>query len=110
MKLAAAIGVVLALLSGVTGVARAGESAQEDADLNLIPPSPQTPPVSATPVAPDALQKIFLEDAYTQTWLRSSLVPVPPPPSPRWEERLLFDARKAWEIGAGLRFTYSGRL
>ena len=110
MRFAQGIGVVLALLFAVNGTAQAGENAQEDMDLNLIPPSPRMPPMATTPVAPDALQKIFLEDAFTQSWLDDSLVPAPPPRTPRWEERLLLDVRKAWDIGAGLRFTYSGRL
>lgn len=103
-------GIVLALLVAVSGAARAGEAAHEDEDLNLIPAAPPTSAATATPLASDALHKIFVEDAFTQSWLEGSLVPVPPPRTPRWEERLLFDIRQAWDIGRGLRFTYSGRL
>src|SRR2546429_481419 len=109
MKLEPQIVVVLALLFVASGAARAGESAQEDKDLSLIPPPPPTPPV-ATPVTSGASQKIFLEDAGTQSWLEDRLVPAPPPPDARWEERALFDVRKEWHVGDGLRLTYSGRV
>jgi len=109
MKLEPQIVVVLALLFVASGAARAGESAQEDKDLSLIPPPPPTPPV-ATPVTSGTSQKIFLEDAGTQSWLEDRLVPAPPPPDARWEERALFDVRKEWHVGDGLRLTYSGRV
>jgi hypothetical protein len=110
MRIGQPIAVGLALLAAVSGVARAGESTQEDNDLNLIPPSVQMSQVTATPITSDGIQKIFVEDAFTQSWLEGGLVPVPPPPTPRWEERVLFDLRKEWHVAENLRFTYSGRL
>ncbi|HYL02231.1 MAG TPA: hypothetical protein VEU54_02330 [Steroidobacteraceae bacterium] len=90
------------------GTARAGETVPaEDEDLSLIPPPPTSP--AAAP-ATGALRKIFLEDAFTQSWLQSALVPEPPPPDPRWEERALLDVRREWHAGRDLRLTYSGRL
>jgi hypothetical protein len=100
---------VLALFLVLSKAALAGESAQEDKDLSLIPPPPQTSP-AAPAVASDASQKIFLEDAGTLSWLEDGLVPAPPPPTPRWEERALLDVRKEWHAGDGLRLTYGGRL
>jgi hypothetical protein len=110
MTLAARIIAVLALLLVASGTARAGESDPEDKDLNLIPPSSPTPSAGAPPVASGALQKIFLENAVTQSWLEDGLVPAPPPPAPRWEGRALLDVRKEWLLGSGVRLTYSGRL
>jgi hypothetical protein len=111
MTFAPGIVALLALLLLAGGAARAGESDPEDKDLNLIPPSAPTPPGAAAAAASDARQKIFLEDAVTQSWLDHGLGPAPPPPStPRWEERALLDVRKEWHVGADLRLTYSGRL
>lgn len=98
---------VLALGGGVAG---AGEGGQEDRDLILIPPATQTAVAPDTPVAAGTGRKIFLEDAFTQSWLQSGLVPAPPPHSPRWEERGLLDVRSEWRLGPALRVTYSGRL
>jgi hypothetical protein len=111
MKHAAPIVAVLALLVAVSAAARAGDPPAEDKDLNLIPPSAETPPAAAAPVASGALQRIFLEDAATGSWLESNLLPSPPPPpQPRWEERALLDLRREWHVGEGLRLLYSGRL
>ncbi|MGH8131636.1 MAG: hypothetical protein ACRETP_00145, partial [Steroidobacteraceae bacterium] len=78
-------------------------------DLSLIPPPPAAP-APAAPPATGALQKVFLEDVFTQSWLQGGLVPAPPPPDPRWEERALLDVRREWHAGRDLHFTYSGRL
>lgn len=110
MRLEPPIVVALALLLVASGAATAGEGAEEDKDLSLIPPSPQAAPAAATPVTSGALQKIFFEDAVTQSWLEGGLVPAPPPAAPRWEERALVDVRKEWHVREGLRVTYSGRL
>jgi hypothetical protein len=102
--------VALALLFVASGTARAGESDQEDKDLNLIPPPAKTPAAPAAPVAAGGVQKIFLENAVTESWLQGSPVPAPPPPTPRWQERALFDVRRDWRVDEALRFSYSGRL
>ena len=108
MRLGSPVVSAMALLLVANGVAWAGESAQEDKDLSLIPQLTQASP--ATPIASGALQKIFLEDAVTLSWLEGGLVPAPPPAAPRWEERALVDVRKEWHVREGLRLTYSGRL
>ena len=100
----------LALLLAARALARAADPPQEDRDLDLIPSSAQTPPAGAAPAAAGALRKIFLEDAATASWLEDPLVPVPPPPTPRWEERALLDVRSEWRLPDDLRLTYSGRL
>jgi hypothetical protein len=83
----------------------------EDKDLNLIPPSSETPPGSLPPVTSVGLRRIFLEDAVTGSWLQNDVLPAPPPPAqPRWEQRALLDVRSNWHIGDRLRLTYSGRL
>jgi hypothetical protein len=101
---------VLALLLAAGAAARAADPPPEDTDLNLIPPATEAPPAAATPAAAGALRKIYLEDAVTSSWLASALVPAPPPPAPRWEERALLDARSEWHLGDKLRLAYSGRL
>ena len=110
MRLESQLVVALALLLVVSGAAGAGESPPEDQDLSLIPPSPQAAPASAAPAASGALQKIFLENAVTQSSLKGRFAPAPPPRTPRWEERALLDVRKEWHAGDDLRLTYSGRL
>ena len=92
------------------GAARAGEGGQEDKDLSLIPPAVQTSPAPDGPVGGSTGRKIFVEEAFTQSWLRSALVPAPPPATPSWQERALLDMRSEWQVGQALRLTYSGRL
>jgi len=102
---------VLALLLTARATVGVADPPTEDKDLNLIPSSTETPPADATPVASGALQRIFLEDAVTGSWLENDLLPAPPPPpQPRWEERALLDVRSEWHAGNDLLLTYSGRL
>jgi hypothetical protein len=101
----------LALLIAAGAVARAGDPPPENKDLDLIPASAGAPPpAAADPAASGALRKIFLEDAITGSSLENPSVPVPPPPTPRWEERALLDVRSDWKVADGLRLAYSGRL
>lgn len=103
--------VALLLTVWACAAARAGDGPpEEDRDLNLIPQTAPTTPQPDTPLAAGALQKIYVEEAVTGSWLQSSLVPAPPPLPPRWEQRALLDARKEWHLGEALRFVYSGRL
>jgi hypothetical protein len=100
------------LLAASTGaVAGAAEAPpDEDRDLSLIPQAaPRTPPANG-PLAAGALQKVYLEDAVTGSWLEDGDVPAPSPPPPRWEERALLDVRKEWHVDDHLRIAYSGRL
>ena len=105
-------GLALLLAASVVAsfAAHAGDPPPQDKDLDLIPPSAAAPPAAAPPAASGALKRIFLEDAVTGSWLTDPLVPVPPPLTPRWEERGLLDARSEWHVGDSLRLTYSGRL
>jgi hypothetical protein len=106
----AVLALLLAASAAASALAHAGDPPPEDKDLDLIPHSAGTPPAAAAPAASGALRRIFLEDAVTGSWLTDPLVPVPPPPTPRWEERALLDARSEWRVGDDLRLTYSGRL
>jgi hypothetical protein len=97
--------------AAATLIASAPALAQENNDLNLIPESVQQAPPAPAPEQPiDQNQRIYLENAATLSARRAELVPVPPPASPDWEERLFLDARKDWRLTPDLDFTYSGRL
>ena len=103
---------LLAVAAGIPASAAAG--VEEDKDLNLIPQPAQTSqpsPPAETAAPAGAARKIFLENAFTQSWLQGGIVPAPPPPpAPRWEERALLDAKREWDLGHALRLSYSGRL
>jgi hypothetical protein len=97
----------------LSAAALADEKGDENKDLDLIPQAAQASP--ATPAeAPGAkagaASKIFLENAFTQSWLRAPAVAFPPPQSPAWQERLLLDVRKEWRPASDLSLNYSGRL
>jgi hypothetical protein len=81
-------------------------AAQSDSDLALIPPDSQSPP---KPGDSRSGQNIYLEDAATAVSLRDDL-PVPAPSSYDWQERLLLDARDAWEVGRSTRLILSDRF
>ncbi|MEJ0026381.1 MAG: hypothetical protein WDN01_10165 [Rhizomicrobium sp.] len=81
----------------------------DDADLGRIPP-PANP---SAPLAPAAsLTGIYyVQDDLASYAVRSALaVPLPPAPSPSWEERLFLDARLQWRLNDALSLHYSGRL
>jgi hypothetical protein len=86
--------------------------ADENQDLNLIPPSvQQAPPAPAVePVTHDPRQTIYLENAFTLDSGRSLLVPTPPPGTPNWQQLLFLDIRKEWALGGDASVAYSGRL
>ena len=87
-------------------------AADEDSDLNLIPPAAQAPPPAIAPVpATNATQRNYLEDAFTVTPLRNNLlVPFPPPTPASWEDRLFLDSRDEWNLGNNVTLDYSGRF
>jgi hypothetical protein len=87
-------------------------AAEEDKDLDLIPPAAQQAPPAAVPASPgSAAQRNYVEDAISVTPLRDSLaVPFPPPTPASWEDRLFLDSRDEWRIGDGVTLTYSGRF
>ena len=54
---------------------------------------------------------IYLQNDVIGTARRNDLiVPFPPPPPARWEERLFADARFDWSLGEDLRFVFSDRF
>ncbi|HEY7888616.1 MAG TPA: hypothetical protein VIC29_10355 [Steroidobacteraceae bacterium] len=81
-------------------------SAQSDGDLSLIPPDSQSPPKVRDSRSG---QNLYLENALTAVWLRNEL-PVPAQPSYDWQERLLLDARTAWNVGPATRLIFSDRF
>ena len=87
-------------------------AADEDTDLNLIPPAAQAAPPAVVPVpASSATQRNYLEDAFTFTPLRNDLlVPYPPPTPASWEDRLFLDSRDEWNLGNNVTLDYSGRF
>jgi hypothetical protein len=96
-----------------SGVALAAQQADENKDLDLIPQAAQAPgPAAAPPPAlgSQAPAKIFVENAFTQSWRRGGIVAFPPPEASAWQERLLLDARDQWRVGSDISLTYSGRL
>jgi len=83
--------------------------AGEDDDLGLLPQSSPTAVPRSAPTA--ATSRLFVENAATFSSVRGGLlVPAPPPFTPRWEERLLADARIEWPVATNAHMTYSGRL
>jgi hypothetical protein len=105
---------VLMLAAGLVSVmARADEPAGENKDLDLIPTAAETPsgPPAQAPAQAGTTKKLYLENTFTQSWAQGGLlVPVPPPPSSAWEERLLFDVRAEWRLGHDVGLVYSGRV
>jgi len=87
--------------------------ADEDKDLDLIPKAAQQP-ASSSPEAPRAsasAHRLYLENAFSLSWLGDGLlVPSPPPKPARWQERLFVDLRDEWSLGSRVRLFYSGRL
>jgi hypothetical protein len=100
-------GLALALL-----VAMPAFAANEDQDLNLIPPAAEAPAAAPAPVpAASATQRNFVEDAISLTPVRGNLaVPYPPPAPASWEDRLFVDSRDEWTLGDHVTFSYSGRF
>jgi len=104
-----------AFLLLLVGVALAA-NADENKDLELIPQAPAPAQTAGTAetaepsAAPASKAKIYLENAFTQSWLRSTAVPFPPPQPSAWEERALLDVRDQWRVAPRLSLAYSGRL
>lgn len=100
----------LALLGLALGDAAA--MADENSDLDLIPEAagqPQAPAAVSPSDAPN--QRIYLENAFTDSARRGELlVPFPPPRPATWQERLFLDARKQWALGDRVNLTLSDRF
>jgi hypothetical protein len=104
-------GLLLLLIGILVGsAALADEKSDENRDLDLIPRATKASASAEPSSATGATGKIYLEDAFTQSWLRGPLVPFPPPHPEAWQERLLLDVRKEWRLGGDVGLTYSGRL
>jgi len=104
---ASSVFIIIPLLYSAAALA-----AEEDKDLELIPPAAQAPATAALPVpATNAAQRNYLEDAFTVTPLRNDLaVPYPPPTPASWEDRLFLDSRDEWKLTPALTLDYSGRF
>ncbi|HZZ91216.1 MAG TPA: hypothetical protein VFE23_01570 [Usitatibacter sp.] len=92
----------------LAGAASADEN--QDQDLDLIP---QAAPAVQSEVKSESRfsSRAYIENALGFTSVRSGLlVPFPPPLPPRWEERLLADARVEWPFAPNAFVLYSGRL
>jgi len=94
-------------------------SADENQDLDLIPPGAQPPATggpaastgAAAPPAASELRRVYLENALTFSRQRDELlVPAPPPPSFDWQNRLFLDWRQEWGLGHRLRLSLSDRF
>ena len=97
---------VFAAVALTTGAARA----DEDSDLARIPPA-ATAPAPAETAPPPLTGTYYAQDDLASYSVRSALaVPLPPAPSPSWEERLFLDARVQWRLSDSLSFHYSGHL
>lgn len=113
LALALAIASCASTAAGAVDADQSGEKkgkADENRDLELIPQAPAAPPSpAAAPSSAAAGARMFLEEAFTQSWLQGAAVAFAPPPS-AWQERLLFDARAQWRATPDLTLAYSGRL
>ena len=88
--------------------------ADQDKDLDLIPQAVQQETTNTRAAAPKAIDtggRLYLENAFSVTSLRSQLIVPAPGPRPfNWQERLFLDVRKEWRLASPLTFTYSGRV
>ena len=104
----------LALLSAGVAAAAPGE----DSDLDRIPdlPAGSVPSASASgaaaptpaPRAPHA--RLYLENALTVAARREPVVPFPPPPPYRWQNRTSADLAADWRARPSLKLTLSDRV
>ncbi|MBV8209613.1 MAG: hypothetical protein JO133_06070 [Burkholderiaceae bacterium] len=109
---------LLGVALGTNAVAADAPQPQRDEnrDLDLIPQTvtPAANSETSVPATSNASNasnaKIYLENAFTQSWLRATAVPLPPPPPSPWEERMLLDVRDQWRLAPRLNLAYSGRL
>jgi len=84
-----------------------GAQAADDSDLDRIPQAPgeeQQQPASGNG------DKLFLQNDFELDSVRTPIVAFPPPAPARWEERLFFDARVAWQLDRDTSLVYSGRF
>src|SRR5579859_3181204 len=104
---------VLACLSAAMALYGTCVMADQNQDLDLIPPV-QQPAVSSDQQPPPAVSpddRLYVEAAFTQASLRNDLVvPLPPPQPYTRQERILVDLRHELQLNPGLHVVYSDRL
>lgn len=105
--------------AALTWMSTATLQASDDADL--IPEGVLSLPTTAAssaegadvtpagPVPSRLTRKLFLEDAFTLSAEGDVVVPSPSP-SPRWQDRVSFDALLQWKASSALTLTLSDRL
>jgi hypothetical protein len=113
MQFAAAMLLATALCT----LAPATATADENSDLDFIPKgvgpneAPPGEPSAPSPAAAPARGKLYLEDAFTASALRSDLVvPFPPPHPAGWENRSSLDGTDQWDLAANLTASLSDRF
>jgi hypothetical protein len=105
------------LSAGVAAAAPGGE----DSDLDRIPdgvgapaPAPSAPTPAPPPAAPRARRaphaRFYLEDALAVASRRQPVVPFPPPPPYRWQNRTSADLVAEWLAFPSLKLTLSDRV
>ncbi len=92
------------------GPLHAGESADENADLNLIPGTLESAGTEAAPAGDVRLNgKAYLENALTG-WLNRGLLVQLPVTSPNWQNRTSLDMNYRWQVTDTFRLSLSNRL
>lgn len=104
---------IFLLSTALWGSVEAAQNApgDQDRDLDLIPQAAvagKQADTAAPTVIRTTADRVYLEDALTDTALRDQLA-VPAPGPFNWQQRLFLDIRKEWRLASGLTFTYSGR-
>jgi len=91
-----------------------GPVTDQDKDVDLIPEAARQQPADTPPMTSKAINpgsRLYLENAFSVSSLRSEqVVPAPGPRPFNWQERLFLDVRKEWKLADQLSLTYSGRL
>lgn len=90
--------------------------ADENKDLDLIPPAaqegnPAQPQSAATPTRQAVAGRLYGEEAFTASSSRGGLVvPFPPPAPPDWQNRISLDASYRWDLTQSFSATLSDRM
>lgn len=100
------------LLAALGLLAPALAAADENNDLDFIPPSIQEGAPSPAAGSTQATHgKYYIEDAFGVTARRDGLVvPWPPPPPPNWRNRTSLDATDQWPLGGDVNLSFSDRF